>query len=112
MNTSEDKLWQLVVGDLELSLSSANFSTWVATTQAESISTTSAHIRVPNYMTKHYLETKFYQDILDAFTHIDHPIEKITFSIGKITHKQAKAKRSEPQLEKPTEEKRISAIRN
>lgn len=108
MNTSEDKLWQLVVGDLELSLSSANFSTWVATTQAESISNNSAHIRVPNYMTKHYLETKFYQDILDAFTHIDHPVEKITFSIGKVTNKPTRNKKAEPQLEKPSDEKRIS----
>ncbi|MFO0862150.1 MAG: chromosomal replication initiator protein DnaA [Candidatus Saccharibacteria bacterium] len=85
MENSEAKLWELVRGNLQLSLSSANFSTWIAPTQAESITKTSAHIRVPNYMTKHYLETKFYQDILDAFTNIDHPIEKLSFSIGKIS---------------------------
>ncbi len=85
MENSEAKLWELVRGNLQLSLSSANFSTWIAPTQAESITKTSAHIRVPNYMTKHYLETKFYQDILDAFTNIDHPVEKLSFSIGKIS---------------------------
>lgn len=101
MNTTEDKLWQLVVGDLELSLSPANFSTWVATTEAESISGSSVYIRVPNYMTKHYLETKFYQNILDAFARIGHPVEKITFSIGKVTKKPTKTKKSPEVIDKP-----------
>jgi chromosomal replication initiator protein len=109
LDTNSENLWQLVVGDLELSLSSANFSTWIATTEAESITQSSAHIRVPNYMTKHYLETKFYQDILDAFSHVDHPIEKITFSIGKITNKPKISNKKTEVRTKPQsiEEKRI-----
>ncbi len=101
VENSEVKLWELVRGNLQLSLSSANFSTWIAPTQVESITKTSAHIRVPNYMTKHYLETKFYQDILDAFTNIDHPVEKLVFTIGKISNSQSVSNKPG----KPNEEK-------
>ncbi len=98
---SEIKLWELVRGNLQLSLSGANFSTWIAPTQAESITKNSAHIRVPNYMTKHYLETKFYQDILDAFTNIDHPVDKVSFTIGKVS-KSSALETQDNQVEEPT----------
>lgn len=101
LDNDSNKLWQLVIGNLELSMSSANYSTWIATAQAESISSNSAQIRVPNYMTKHYLETKFYQDILDAFSNIGHPIEKISFNIGKIKKSKQTSTKSKPQVEKP-----------
>ncbi len=107
VENSETKLWELVRGNLQLSLSSANFSTWIATTQAESITNSSAHIRVPNYMTKHYLETKFYQDILDAFSQIDHPIEKVVFSIGKVDKSaisRPNTTSTKPVEQKPSEE--------
>lgn len=101
MDSSSSKLWQLVVGNLELSLSPANFSTWIATTEAESISKTSAQVLVPNYMTKHYLETKFYQDLIDAFSNIGHPVEKISFTIGKVKTKNNPKKSTSEQINKP-----------
>ncbi len=104
MKNSEAKLWELVRGNLQLSLSSANFSTWIAPTQVESITKNTAHVRVPNYMTKHYLETKFYQDILDAFANIDHPVEKLIFSIGKISKPQSPTPQPSNNKDKNTQE--------
>ena len=61
MNTNE--LWQAVLGELELSLSKANFTTWFKQTFISLYNDGAVTIGVPNAFTKAWLEKKYHRDI-------------------------------------------------
>jgi chromosomal replication initiator protein len=56
MNTNE--LWQAVLGELELKLSKANFTTWFRSTFIANFSENEITVGVPNTFTKTWLEKK------------------------------------------------------
>ncbi len=62
MNTNE--LWQAVLGELELSLSKANFTTWFKNTFISDVEEHAITIGVPNMFTKAWLEKKYTKEIL------------------------------------------------
>jgi len=62
MNTNE--LWQAVLGELELTLSKANFTTWFKNTFISEVDEPSVVVGVPNMFTKAWLEKKYTKDIL------------------------------------------------
>ncbi len=62
MNTNE--LWQAVLGELELNLSKANFTTWFKNTFVSDVKEQVVIIGVPNMFTKAWLEKKYSKDIL------------------------------------------------
>jgi chromosomal replication initiator protein len=62
MNTNE--LWQVVLGELELTLSKANFTTWFKNTFISEVDGPSVVVGVPNMFTKAWLEKKYSKDIL------------------------------------------------
>lgn len=68
MNTNE--LWLAVLGELELSLSKANFTTWFKNTFIASITADEIAIGVPNLFTKAWLEKKYHRDILQSLQHL------------------------------------------
>ncbi len=68
MNSNE--LWLAVLGELELSLSKANFTTWFKNTFIASISGEEIAIGVPNLFTKAWLEKKYHRDILQSLQHL------------------------------------------
>lgn len=61
MNTNE--LWQAVLGELELTLSKANFTTWFKQTFISEVGEGSVIIGVPNLFTKAWLEKKYSKEI-------------------------------------------------
>lgn len=61
MNTNE--LWQAVLGELELKLSKANFTTWFKNTFITDVGDAEIIIGVPNTFTKAWLEKKYHKDI-------------------------------------------------
>ncbi|MBI2551383.1 chromosomal replication initiator protein DnaA [Candidatus Uhrbacteria bacterium] len=80
MNTHE--LWQSVLGELELSLTKANFTTWFKNTFIVSITSTEAQIGVPNVFTKAWLEKKYLKNILQSLQNItDARIRSVHFKI-------------------------------
>src|SRR3989344_2391034 len=68
MNTNE--LWQAVLGELELGLSKANFTTWFKSTFIASFSKNEIIIGVPNLFTKAWLEKKYHKQILQSLQNI------------------------------------------
>jgi len=64
MNTNE--LWQAVLGELELSLSKANFTTWFKQTFISEVRENSVIVGVPNLFTKAWLEKKYAKEILQS----------------------------------------------
>lgn len=61
-----DQLWESVLGELELTISKANFTTWFKNTFIVSLDNDSIVIGVPNAFTKAWLENKYNTHILTA----------------------------------------------
>jgi len=68
MNTNE--LWQAVLGELELSLSKANFTTWFKNTFIASFDGDEVLIGVPNHFTKAWLEKKYHKNIIASLQNL------------------------------------------
>ena len=60
------ELWQAALGELEISLSKPNFTTWFKNTSIASYTDDKVIINVPNIFTKEYLSKKYHQAILKA----------------------------------------------
>jgi chromosomal replication initiator protein len=64
MNNTE--IWRSVLGNIELSISKANFSTWFKNTTILSIENNHVVVGVPNGFAKEWLENKYQSYILQA----------------------------------------------
>jgi chromosomal replication initiator protein len=60
------ELWQAVLGELELNLSKANFTTWFKNTYVSACEQNRVVISVPNTFTKAWLEKKYNTEILKS----------------------------------------------
>ncbi|MBU4421880.1 chromosomal replication initiator protein DnaA [Candidatus Parcubacteria bacterium] len=60
---NNDELWQSALGELELTLSKANFTTWFKNTSISSFEKNNIIIAVPNAFTKSWLEQKYNEEI-------------------------------------------------
>jgi chromosomal replication initiator protein len=67
MNYQE--VWQAALGELELTLSKANFTTWFRNTGLISLDNNAATVAVPNTFTKTWFEKKYHAAILKALSH-------------------------------------------
>jgi chromosomal replication initiator protein len=65
------ELWQAVLGELELNLSKANFTTWFRNTAIASCEEERVVISVPNTFTKAWLEKKYNPAILKSLQNIN-----------------------------------------
>lgn len=64
---NNDQLWQSILGEIELGLSRANFTTWFKSTYISLCENGKVIICVPNTFTKAWLEKKYHQEIANAF---------------------------------------------
>jgi len=92
----EQKIWQAALGELELALSRANFTTWFKNTFISSYENGAIIIGVPNTFTKAWLEKKYHHSILKA-------LQKITENQVKNIIYRVEAKiRGEETINEPT----------
>ena len=75
-------LWEAALGELELTLSKANFTTWFRGTSIISQKNGEVVISVPNVFTKEWLENKYNAQIKEVLEHITGPITKLTYRVG------------------------------
>lgn len=68
MNTHE--LWQAVLGELELTISKPNFTTWFKNTSIVCIEAGEAVICVPNTFTRAWLERKYHTALVKALQNL------------------------------------------
>lgn len=80
MDTSS--VWQAVLGELEVGLSRANFTTWFKNTHLLSVDDGEVSISVPNIFTKEWLENKYHKQISEALRKVIPDIKSITYQIG------------------------------
>ena len=91
-----EQLWQATLGELEVSLSRANFTTWFKNTFIADISQQKIIVAVPNAFTKSWLENKYHKAIIKALKHLtDNSVREVLYQI--VTHeKQGGIKHDDP----------------
>jgi len=83
MNTQQ--IWEAVLGDLELSLSKANFTTWFKGTFILGLDDKGVIIGVPNAFTKSWLEKKYSSELLKALRNITEThLKEIAFKVASL----------------------------
>ncbi|MEA3249348.1 MAG: chromosomal replication initiator protein DnaA [Patescibacteria group bacterium] len=96
MNTHE--LWQAVLGELELSLSKANFTTWFKNTFISSLDGESVTISVPNTFTKAWLEKKYNPSILKSIQSVS------SIAIKEVVYKVDVRPQTSPAVQPPPQQ--------
>ncbi len=88
MNNQE--LWQAVLGQLELILSKASFTTWMKNTSIVSQNSNETVIAVPNGFTKEWLENKYHKFILKSVQDITGEAKTVKYIIGTVASNSIK----------------------
>ncbi len=79
---NNEQLWQSVLGEIELNLSRANFTTWFKNTFISSLENDKVIVCVPNTFTKAWLEKKYHKQISDALQNVcDKKIKEIFYKV-------------------------------
>lgn len=65
-----EQIWQAVLGEVEVTLSRANFTTWFKNTSIHSFENGRLIICVPNIFTHTYLQKKYHTQIIAAFKNV------------------------------------------
>lgn len=90
------RAWQAVLGELEVSLSRANFTTWFKNTSLVSTQDGEIIISVPNIFTKEWLENKYHKQISDALRKVIPDIKSIVYQVGAVVPKKEEVVVIEP----------------
>lgn len=85
-----EQIWQAVLGELEITLSKANFTTWFKNTFIIEINDGEFTIGVPNGFTREWLQGKYNKEIAHALQNITNSrVKKISY---KLTSKKVSIK--------------------
>lgn len=79
---TKEELWKAVLGEMELSLSRANFTTWLKNTSILANEGESVVVGVPNGFIKEWLENKFHKQILNSVQGFVPEVREIKYTIG------------------------------
>jgi len=80
---TNEELWKAVLGEMELSLSRANFTTWFKNTVILSRDKTQVVVSVPNGFIKEWLENKFNKKILQSIRSLSPETREVKYTIGR-----------------------------
>lgn len=92
------KLWDSVLGAIELQTSKANFNMWFKDTYIHKQDDGVIHLAVPSVFAKEWLSSKFHKNILKCLRDFGHDVRSLEYVISKSPER--KEIREEPQ--KPT----------
>jgi chromosomal replication initiator protein len=85
---TKEQLWEAVLGELELTLSKANFTTWFKNTFIADLDEKLLVIAVPNSFTKTWFENKYHSQISKI-------IQKLTNNPGCVVHYRIESSRTQ-----------------
>lgn len=89
---TKDELWQAVLGEIEISLSKASFTTWFKNTTVLDLMEKEIIIGVPNIFSKEWLEKKYQKIILDSVRKYYPKINRVSCVIGNKNNHQSQVK--------------------
>ena len=78
----KQRLWQNVLGEAEVSLSKANFNTWLKNTEIIEITDTEVLLRVPNVFTLEWLQKKYEKELRKALIKSLPHLTNIKYVVG------------------------------
>jgi chromosomal replication initiator protein len=78
---TNQQLWQAILGNLELTLTKANFTTWFKSTSIVEKSDNGIVVGVPNAFTREWLQNKYHQEILKALKQISPETKEVKYQI-------------------------------
>jgi len=86
---NNEQIWQAVLGEIELNLSKAYFTTWFNNTFISYLDDEKIIIGVPNTFTKTWLEKKYHEEIANALENVT--IKELKKSFIKLSPKKSAA---------------------
>lgn len=107
---TNEELWKAVLGEMELSLSRANFTTWFKSTAIISKERNSVLVSVPNSFIKEWLENKFNKKILQSIRILSPDIREVKYTIGRPKPELIRQDISKIILDKELEEKSVQDV--
>ncbi len=83
MNNSEnDKMWKTILGELEVELSKANFTTWFKNTSILSNNGKTVVIGIPNSFVEEWLKNKYHKQIFNSLKKLNPKLEELKYKIS------------------------------
>jgi len=92
---TNQEIWQIALGEIELSLSKANFITWFKNTNILSNKEGKVCIGVPNGFTKEWLENKYNKIVFKALRNVLDCVKEITYIINNSAEQENKNRQKE-----------------
>lgn len=102
------QLWQSVLVEMELSISSANFTTWFKDTRIVKEEGGTIVLSVPNAFVKEWLLTKYHGSILKTLRNLDNSVHSIEYVINKDEPARRKGETQQDTLTKELPLKEMS----
>jgi chromosomal replication initiator protein len=87
----KQRLWQNVLGEAEVSLSKANFNTWLKNTEIVDITDTEVLLRVPNVFTLEWLQKKYEKELRRCLTKSLPNLASIKYVVGSLPKQEQAA---------------------
>lgn len=110
---TNQQLWQAVLGELELSLTKANFTTWFKNTAISFVDEERVVVNVPNTFTKAWLENKYHQSIVKTLQKIvGHQIKEVLYKVEIAKPQSPKMEASVTPSASPSSEPKTTAGRD
>ncbi len=82
---TNEQLWQAALGDLELGISKANFTTWFKNTFVLSQEGTQVVVGVPNAFTKAWLENKYHKEVMKALQRVtSNAVQSVAYTVSAL----------------------------
>lgn len=101
---TKEELWQIVLAEIELGISKANFVTWFRNTSILSKKNGVVSLGVPNGFTKEWLENKYNTSILKALKHASPDTKRVEYVIRNAqAYTQVRPKNGKPQESLPSD---------
>ncbi|OGD57079.1 hypothetical protein A2V71_02255 [Candidatus Berkelbacteria bacterium RBG_13_40_8] len=78
----ENETWQAALGELEVTFSKANFSTWFKNTFILKMSEEEIVIATPNGFTQEWLENKYHPQVFETLKKLHPTIKKVSYAVA------------------------------
>ncbi len=79
---NNQQLWQAILGNMEVSLSKANFNTWFKNTSIVERGSDSMIVGVPSAFSRDWIASKYHQEILKALKSLAPEIKEIKYQLA------------------------------
>ena len=98
---TNEELWQTALGEVELSISKANYITWFRSTNILSKKAGQITISVPNAFTKEWLENKYNKLVLKSLRNLSKEIKEVSYVISYRKEEIGEKKKKKKTFAKP-----------